>query len=111
MFAVIYKHIKTLSYIYFRLYVIISCKLAHKLAFLNQERVKNRMGMGILRHYVTVSKTACPRFKSLYPRQNADRPHSYAVCFHSYTFFTRFYLKFQLRVHFRADINANIYSM
>lgn len=28
-----------------------------------------------------------------------------------YTFFTRFYLKFQLRVHFRADINANIYSM
>ena len=72
MFAVIYKHIKTLSYIYFRLYVIISCKLAHKLAFLNQERVKNRMGMGILRHYVTVSKTACPRFKSLYPCQNEN---------------------------------------
>lgn len=86
--------------------MIISCKLAHKLAFLNQEREKNRMGMGNVRHYVTVSKTACPRFESLYPCQNTDRPHSYAVCFHSYTFFTRFYLKFQLRVHFRADINA-----
>ena len=48
--------------------------------------------------------------RALYPCQNTDRPHRYAVCFHSYTFFTRFYLKFQLHVHFRADINVNIYS-